>query len=208
MTSSEGLAKRARDPLDRLADDDYSKDRKPPAPKHVKGLRTLLLAVGIPLVLGSIDAFFNSPNQPFYAELRKPFWNPPGWLFGFAWSLLYPTMGLASWLVWTQGGWMRQKPALSLYVLQLTLNLLWPYLFFGRHDIKLALIDIAVLVVVLAACVNAFSKANHVAGNLMKPYLAWVIFATALNYALWTMNKGVQEPLVPAKIPGQMEVEQ
>ncbi|KAH7444817.1 hypothetical protein KP509_02G093200 [Ceratopteris richardii] len=98
-------------------------------------------------------------------------------------------MGLASWLVWAEGGWVKQKPALGLYIVQLVLNLLWPYTFFGQHNILLALVDIVALDFVLAACVQAFSKANHVAGNLMKPYLAWVLFATALNFSLWTLNK-------------------
>lgn len=204
--SSEGLAKRATDPLDpatnKLPDDEYSKDlkpRKPPTAKHVKGLQSLLVAVCVPLVLGLVNAFYNSPNQPFYKDLKKPFWNPPGWLFGLAWSLLYPTVGLASWLVWVEGGWRRQMFALGLYLVQLTLNLVWPSLFFGLHDMRLAMVDIGALVVVLAACIPAFSSANHVAGNLMKPHLAWTIFAAAWNYRLWMMNKSIGEPLLPAK---------
>lgn len=185
--SSEGLSKRARD--NKPEDDYHEAPTKPPVAKHTKGLKSLLIAVSVPLLLGVLDAFFFNPNQPFYQQLKKPFWNPPGWLFGLAWSLLYPTMGLASWLVWVEGGWKRQQHALGLYLLQLTLNLLWPAIFFGLHNLSLALIDIVALVIVLAVCINAFTPVNHVAGNLLKPYLAWVAFATLLNFSLLMMNK-------------------
>lgn len=198
--SAEGLSKRSHEPVDTSTapDDGYTKELKPPSAPHMKGMKSLVIAISVPLILGVLDSFFFSPNQTFYKELKKPFWNPPGWLFGFAWSLLYPTMGLASWLVWVEGGWRRQTFALSLYAVQLTLNLLWPAIFFGYHKLGFALADIVALWVVLIACIITFAPINHVAANLFKPYLAWVTFATALNYSLWKMNQDM-EPLVPAE---------
>lgn len=153
------------------------------------GVPSLLVAVSIPLVLGMIDGIVNSPGL-WYTTLKKPWWNPPGFLFGLAWSVLYPVMGLASWLVWADGGFQKQGYPLTLYTIQLVLNLAWPALFFGSHAIVLALVDIVVLVVVIAMTVSAFQPVNYVAANLMKPYLTWVIFAAALNLSILLKNRG------------------
>lgn len=153
------------------------------------GVPSLLVAVSIPLVLGMIDGIINSPD-PWYLTLKKPWWNPPGFLFGLAWSVLYPVMGLASWLVWADGGFQKQGYPLALYAVQLMLNLAWPLLFFGSHAITLALFDILLLEVLIAMTISAFQPVNHVAANLMKPYLAWVIFAAALNLSILLKNRG------------------
>merc|ERR1711915_769624 len=142
-----------------------------------KGVKSLLIAVAIPLVLGILDAVFFSPNSSYYKELKKPWWNPPGWLFGFAWTVLYSLMGLASWLVWVEGGFQKQSRPLLIYGVQLFINLLWPAIFFGLKKPGLALLDIALLDVAVYVCMDAF-----------KPYLAWVLFATALNYRIYTLN--------------------
>lgn len=152
------------------------------------GVPSLIVGVAIPLVLGMIDGIVFSPG-PWYLTLKKPWWNPPGPLFGMAWSLLYPIMGLASWLVWADGGLHKQGYPLMLYAIQLMLNLLWPALFFGAHAMGLALVDIILLVIVLAMTVNAFQPVNHVAGHLLKPYLAWVAFAALLNLTLFWKNR-------------------
>merc|ERR1711915_205420 len=148
-----------------------------------KGVKSLLIAVAIPLVLGILDAVFFSPNSSYYKELKKPWWNPPGWLFGFAWTVLYSLMGLASWLVWVEGGFQKQSRPLLIYGVQLFINLLWPAIFFGLKKPGLALLDIAVYF-----CMDPFKPVNHVAADLFKPYLAWVLFATALNYRIYTLN--------------------
>jgi hypothetical protein len=87
------------------------------------GVPSLLIAVGIPLIAGIIVGLVYSPSGAWYSQLEKPWWNPPGFLFGAAWSVLYPVMGLASWLVWADGGFQRQGYPLSLYGAQLVLNL-------------------------------------------------------------------------------------
>lgn len=132
-------------------------------------------------------AVFVSPDG-WYAGINKPTWNPPAWIFGPAWTFLYVTMSVAAWLVWREGGWRTQGRALGLFVLQWALNALWTPLFFGLHRPGLALIDIVALWVAILATLIAFWRVRRVAGILLLPYLAWVTFATALNFTIWRMN--------------------
>jgi len=124
----------------------------------------------------------------WYAGLLKPSWNPPAWLFGPVWTLLYAMMAVAAWLVWRQGGWRTQGQALKLFLLQWLLNALWTPLFFGLHRPAWALADIVLLWLVLAATLYSFWRVKAVAGVLLVPYLAWVSFAAALNFAIWRLN--------------------
>lgn len=158
---------------------------------------SLVIAIAIPFVAGVANALLNSPNTSWYKNLRKPSFNPPDWLFGIAWGILYPVMGLASWLVWTEGGFRKQAYPLTAYAVQLVLNLLWPALFFKAHKIKLALIDISLLLVAVATTFVLFKPVNPLAANLLIPYLAWVAFATFLNYKYVQLNGSSGEPVVP-----------
>jgi translocator protein len=124
----------------------------------------------------------------WYAALHKPAWNPPAWVFGPAWTLLYILMATAAWLVWREGGWQAQGRALKLFIAQWFLNALWTPLFFGLHLTGVAFAEIALLWVMIALTLKAFWKVKTAAGMLMLPYLAWVTFATVLNYTLWRMN--------------------
>jgi tryptophan-rich sensory protein len=132
-------------------------------------------------------AAFVSPGG-WYAGINKPAWNPPAWVFGPAWTFLYVTMAVAAWLVWREGGWRNQGKALGLFVLQWALNALWTPLFFGLHRPGLALIDILALWLAILATLIAFWRVRRAAGILLLPYLAWVTFATALNFTIWRMN--------------------
>ncbi|KAI5058009.1 hypothetical protein GOP47_0028024 [Adiantum capillus-veneris] len=187
--STEGLHKR---PSHKAEDEEEDTTTKVSSTRssftRAKDVVPLAIAVLIPLILGIIDAILNNPNQDFYRNLKKPSWNPPGWLFGLAWSIIYPLMGFASWLLWKQGGFEKQKFTLGLYMLQLIINLLWPYFFFGLHSIKLALVDIVALDLLLVICIISFKSVNQLASTLFKPYLAWVSFATVLNYSILAMN--------------------
>lgn len=128
------------------------------------------------------------PPDSWYDALEKPSWNPPSWVFGPAWTTVYIMMAIAAWLVWREGGWKQQGRALSLFLLQWLFNALWTPLFFGLHRPGLALIDILALWLAIAATLIAFWRARKVAGVLLIPYLAWVTFATALNFAIWRLN--------------------
>jgi tryptophan-rich sensory protein len=124
----------------------------------------------------------------WYAALKKPAWNPPGWLFGPVWSALYTMMAMAAWLVWRQGGWARQRGALSVFLGQLLLNALWSPLFFGLHWPGAAFAEIILMWLAIVWTIRAFWPVHRGAAALLLPYLAWVSFATVLNGALWRLN--------------------
>ncbi|HEY8506360.1 MAG TPA: TspO/MBR family protein [Gemmataceae bacterium] len=124
----------------------------------------------------------------WYTSLAKPSWTPPGWVFGPVWTVLFACMAVAAWLVWRRAGWENARTALSLFALQLGLNLAWSFLFFGLHRPGAALADVVLLWLAIAATVRAFWRHSPAAGALLLPYLAWVSFAAALNFAIWRMN--------------------
>ncbi len=124
----------------------------------------------------------------WYAALRKPAWNPPSWIFGPVWTALYIAMAVAAWLVWLRGGFRSQRKALSLFLTQLLFNALWSPLFFGLRSPALALANILLLWLAVLGTIVAFWRARPIAGAILVPYLAWVSFATALNFALWNLN--------------------
>lgn len=124
----------------------------------------------------------------WYGSLRKPSWTPPGAVFGPVWSVLYVLMGIAAWLVWRRAGFGRAGAALVLFLVQLALNALWSYLFFGRHRPDLALLEIVALWLLILVVTALFWREHRGAGALMLPYLVWVGFASCLNFAIWRMN--------------------
>lgn len=126
-----------------------------------------------------------SPPGDWYASLNKPSWNPPGWIFGPVWTLLYLMMATAAWLVWKRAGWGK---ALGFYGVQLALNAAWTPLFFGAKQPGWALVDIIVMWVAILVTMVVFFRVSKAAGWLMVPYFAWVSFAMVLNYTLWRMN--------------------
>lgn len=121
----------------------------------------------------------------WYEDLHKPSWNPPAWLFGPAWTLLYTLMAVAAWLVWKRVGFSRP---LVLYFVQLALNAAWTPIFFGAHQLGWALIEIVVMWVTILLTLLSFRRVNPTAGWLFVPYLVWVSFATCLNFTLWRLN--------------------
>ena len=121
-----------------------------------------------------------------YADLQQPDWAPPSWLFSPVWTVLYAMIALAGWLAWRHVGFAHR--ALWLYGAQLVLNALWTPLFFGAGRYGLAFLDIVVLWVLIAATMFSFWSISRPAAWLLAPYAAWVAFAAALNFAIWTMN--------------------
>ena len=134
----------------------------------------------------SLGAFF-MPGE-WYATLKKPSWNPPGWIFGPVWSALYTMMAVAAWLVWKRGGFAAQRRPLTLFLVQLALNAAWTPLFFGLHRPGLAFAEIVMLWLAIAATLAAFRPVSRPAAWLLVPYLAWVSFAAVLNFTLWRLN--------------------
>lgn len=143
-----------------------------------------LVAVSAVAVIGG----FSSANAgEEYQRLEQPSWAPPGWLFGPVWTVLYLAMAVAAWLVWRSNSPLRM-PALAAYGIQLVLNLVWTPLFFAMNLRLAALADIIVLDVALIVTIALFFRASRTAGMLLVPYLGWVLFATALNYSIWSLN--------------------
>ncbi len=143
------------------------------------GLGVIVAICYVPSVLGALFM-----PDAWYAGLRKPSFNPPGWVFGPVWTVLYLLMGVAAWLVWLRRG----RTALGLFAGQLTLNAVWTPLFFGAHAPLAALVDLALLWVLLLATGVGFFRIRPVAGWLLMPYLAWVSFAAALNLQIVRLN--------------------
>lgn len=151
----------------------------------------LVIAVAIPLAVGGLSGFATAAGvSTWYPTLVKPAFNPPAWIFGPVWTVLYVTMGVAAFLVWRQGiGSDDVKIALTIFLIQLGLNGLWSVLFFGMHLPALALVEIVLLWFAIGATVALFWRVNPVAGGLLLPYWAWVSFATVLNASLWWLNR-------------------
>lgn len=153
---------------------------------------SLAVSVGVPLVGGMAIGMSIAPDiKKWFPKLKKPSWNPPNWLFGPVWTVLYCAMGVAAHRVWKAGG---GPLPLGLYAAQLVLNLAWSPLFFRAHNLKAASAEITALLGVLGATIWEFSKVDALAAQLMLPYLGWVSFATALTWNIYLNNPEVPKP--------------
>lgn len=135
-------------------------------------------------------AGFASMPGAWYAALEKPSWNPPSWVFGPVWSVLYVMMAVAAWRVWRIGGWKERSCELGVYLMQLALNAAWTPLFFGLQRPGLALVDIVMLMAAAGWTACLFKRVDRIAAWLLVPYLGWLSFATLLNATLWWLNRG------------------
>ncbi len=149
----------------------------------LRGLLAFGAAVAVVALIGSLAAGASAAE---YATLRRPSWAPPSWLFAPVWTALYVTIAVAGWLVWRRAGVVR---AHAPYVVQLLLNAAWTPIFFGAGAYGLAALEIVVLWCVVAVTVVAFWRRDRLAGGLLLPYWAWVTYATALNVAVWSLNR-------------------
>lgn len=151
----------------------------------------LIAWLAISFIAAAIGGAASIQAGPFYTELARPEWAPPPDVFGPVWTVLYALMGIAAWLVWRVGGFSAARSALTLFLVQLAVNALWSWLFFGWHLGGLAFADIVLLWVLIVATLVAFWRVRPLAGALLIPYLLWVSFACALNYAVWQLNPQV-----------------
>lgn len=139
---------------------------------------------------GYVGSIFTIPAIPtWYALLNKPAITPPDSVFAPVWISLYLLMGIALFFVWKKGfDEEGVKSALIIFVIQLILNMLWSFLFFGLKSPLAGLIDVAVLWIAILLTIAYFYDISRPAGLLLAPYLAWVSYASVLNYFLWRMN--------------------
>jgi len=147
----------------------------------------MVITVGLCLGVGFIAGRFE-PGQ-WYRELAKPSWTPPGWIFAPVWITLYILMGLAAWLVWRKAGMSAAAIPLAIFLIQLLLNGLWSYIFFGRHEMGLAFAEIIILWAFILVTMILFWQRQNLAGIFILPYFLWVSFAAFLNYSIWQLNK-------------------
>jgi translocator protein len=150
----------------------------------------LIISLAIPQAAGALGSLATIPNiDTWYEHLTKPSFNPPNWIFGPVWTILFLLMGIALYLVWREGiSKERVKFAMTLFGAQLAFNIIWSYLFFGLNNPGYAFAEIIALWIAIAATIAAFWQVKKSAAYLMLPYLAWVSFAAILNYAIWLLN--------------------
>ena len=132
----------------------------------------------------------NQSVTTWYLTLNRPSWTPPGWVFGPVWTVLYIMMGVAAWRIWRVGGGFigTAGTALMVFFVQLALNFIWSFAFFAAQSTLLGLITIAVLWLAVALTIRAFRPLDRLGAWLLAPYLLWVSFAAALNFAFWILN--------------------
>ncbi len=149
----------------------------------------LILAIILPFIVAIIGSYFTTPAIPtWYANLNKPFFSPPNWLFGPVWTILYLMMGISIYLIWLKEG-INFKKSQVVFYLQLILNALWSIIFFGLNSPGLAFFIIIFLWLLLLYCILEFKKINLLASWLLVPYILWVSFASLLNFSIWYLNR-------------------
>lgn len=152
----------------------------------------IALVVTTCLVIGYLSSLVTKESIiSWYPTINKPVFNPPNWIFAPVWTILYVMMGVAGGMIWNKLETDQEnvKKAFTFFIIQLGLNALWSYLFFGLHNPFLALIEIILLWLMIFETYNQFKKIDKIAGYLLIPYLAWVSFATILNASIWWLNR-------------------
>jgi len=156
----------------------------------IKSYPKLILSIILIEIIGSLGAIATTPAIPgWYASLIKPFFTPPSWVFGPVWTSLFFLMGFALYLVWQEG--LEKRPvrlAVYTFSIQMILNVLWSFLFFGMQNPLFGLIEIIILWFVIIITIFKFFKVSRPAAYMMIPYICWVTIATALNLAVWLLN--------------------
>ena len=168
---------------------------RPIAARASRARRLVELAlIALPVfATGFIGSLATIPNIPIWYEgLNKPFFNPPNWLFGPVWTALYLIMILSCWRVLDKvRGTLDAKRAMGIFAVQLVFNALWPIVFFGLHETGLAIPVVIALDLAVYATLIVFLKLDRVSGLALVPYAAWVSFATALNIAVYWLNRSL-----------------
>ena len=143
----------------------------------------------IPLLIGGLSGFATASSiNDWFRALVKPSFNPPNWIFGPVWTTLYILMGISAFVIWNTPATKIRSQALTLFWVQLILNFCWSFLFFYFKQIGFALVEIGLMWVSILSMILAFRQVSPIAAWMNLPYLAWVSFASVLNFALWKLN--------------------
>jgi benzodiazapine receptor len=149
----------------------------------------LIVFVGLCLLVGAVGGWVTATSvKTWYPTLQKPTFNPPDWVFGPVWTVLYVMMGVAAWRVWSRAWGDRARGPLLLFAVQLALNLGWSVAFFGFHAIGAAVFVIVALEAAILGTMLLFRRIDGPAAVLLVPYALWVAFATLLNVTIWRLN--------------------
>jgi benzodiazapine receptor len=170
-------------------------------------LRWAVVMVPLVLFLGFLSgrSVPTGAENGWYAMLAKPALTPPDWVFPVAWAVLYVLQGLALAMILHARGARARNLAIALFVVQLLLNLAWTPIFFGAHEVVLALDVIVAMLVVAIATTVAFGRIRPAAAWLMVPYLAWICFAGMLTLGIHQLNPDAED-LVPSGASTQIEL--
>lgn len=152
--------------------------------------KKLIISLALPQLAGILGSFATvTAISTWYANLTKPFFNPPNWIFGPVWIILYLMIGISSYLIWQKiESNKKAKQALNLFWLHLVFNASWSLVFFGLQRPGLAFVNIIILWIFILVLIIRFWKINKVASYLLMPYFLWVSFASILNFAIWYLN--------------------
>ncbi len=170
-------------------------------------LRWALVTVPLILLLGTLSGKMSGSGSanPWYAALAKPDFTPEGWVFPVAWAILYLLQGIALAMILHARGASGRGPAIGLFAAQLALNLAWSPIFFGLHRVGLAMAVILAMLALAAAATLLFARIRKPAALLMLPYLAWLGFASLLNWQILQMNPDA-ESLAPGEAAADIAI--
>ncbi|MDP2174404.1 MAG: TspO/MBR family protein [Bacteroidota bacterium] len=149
----------------------------------------LILCIAFTTLVGFASGMANvNAINSWYTQIQKPSFNPPNYLFGPVWTVLYILMGVSLYLIIQAPSNDAKKTAYWIFGIQLLLNALWSFIFFYFHQIGFAFIEIAILWIMIIAMIWVFYGINKTAALIQIPYLLWVTFASVLNFAIWRLN--------------------
>ncbi len=162
------------------------------SPNHRTRFFALIAFMVLCVIISTASAAVTSTSvTDWYPTLEKPFFTPPNWLFGPAWSLIYALIAISGWRVWSKTGLLAHTGGRKIFIIygvQLTLNLFWSFLFFGAESPLAGLIDIVPLFAMIIVNIVVFARVDRIASWMMVPYAVWVGYATLLNAAIWWLN--------------------
>ena len=150
----------------------------------------LLINLAIPVGIGAIGGFFTAHSvDTWYTTLSKPSFNPPNWIFGPVWTVLYILTGISAYRVWQKRAQITHLPrTIAIYFIQLILSLMWSFIFFYARQTGIALIEISLLLAIVIIHARVFYQTDRTAGLLFIPYILWVSFAAVLTYSIYSLN--------------------
>ncbi len=154
-----------------------------------KNILSFIICLLIPLIIGGVSGYITSSEiTDWFSTLRKPSFNPPNYVFGPVWTILYILMGISSFMIWKSPHTELRKKAILIYGIQLFLNFWWSIIFFSFHLLFFSIIEIVMMWSMIIYMIIVFRKINKSAAYINIPYILWVSFATALTISIWILN--------------------